>query len=63
MKINAVKMMREIRNKVDLEIKNLSWQEESEFLKQHNKSFTYLTQKTHNKSSQHTSNAQTELKY
>ncbi|SMM98942.1 hypothetical protein SPONL_259 [uncultured Candidatus Thioglobus sp.] len=38
-------MMREIRDKVDLEIKDLSWQEESEYLKQRNKSFSYLTTK------------------
>ncbi|KAF3978485.1 MAG: hypothetical protein HFP77_01635 [Methylococcales symbiont of Iophon sp. n. MRB-2018] len=56
MNINAVQMMREIRNKVDLEIKDLSWQEEAGYLKQHNQSFIYLTQKTANKSFHPTAN-------
>ena len=44
MKINAVEMMRDIRNQVDSEIKDLSWEEELEYLKHRNQSLTYLTQ-------------------
>ncbi len=49
MKINALEMMRSIRDKVDSEIKNLSWEEESKYLKEHSKYFVYLTEKTPNK--------------
>ena len=45
MKINAVKLMRDLRDNISKDINNMSWKEEREYLKKHNKNFEYLITK------------------
>ena len=45
MKINAVKLMRDLRDNISKDINNMSWKEEQEYLKKHSKHFEYLITK------------------
>ncbi len=50
MKIKAVKMMRNIRNQMSLDIKGMTCNEEQEYLKSQIKTFKFLTTIMPNKS-------------
>ncbi|MEE8058522.1 MAG: hypothetical protein V3T17_11905 [Pseudomonadales bacterium] len=42
MKINSVKLMREIRKKLDKQINGMTWEEENEYLKEKITTFDFL---------------------
>lgn len=45
MKIEAVKMMRNIRDKMSNDVKNMSWDKEQEYLNSRIKTFDFLIKK------------------
>ncbi len=49
MKIEAVKMMRNIRDQMSLDIKGMTWEEEQEYLRSQTKNFEFLTKVMLNK--------------
>ncbi len=49
MKIEAVKMMRNIRDQMSLDIKGMTWEEEQEYLRSQTKNFEFLTKVMPNK--------------
>ena len=49
MKIDAVKMMRNIRDQISSDIKEMQWEEEQRYLRDHIKTFKFLTKKITNK--------------
>lgn len=49
MKIKAVELMRKIRSKINSDIEGLSWEKESEYIKQHGKTFDFIVEKAPNK--------------
>ena len=49
MKIEAVKMMRNIRDKMSLDLKGMTYEEEQEYLSNQIKTFKYLTEIMPNK--------------
>ncbi len=50
MKIKSVQMMREIRDQISSDIKQMQWDEEQKYLQNHIKTFDFLTKKNSNKS-------------
>jgi hypothetical protein len=54
MKIKAVRLMRDIRDRISADTENMTWAEEQEYLKNHITVFSYITKKTSNKSLQPT---------
>jgi len=55
MKIEAVKMMRKIRDQISLDIKGMTCKEEQEYLRSQIKTFKFLTKRMPNKKIQPTS--------
>ncbi len=49
MKIEAVKLMRNMREKINSDIEGFSWSQESEYLRKHIQSFPFITKKSPNK--------------
>ncbi|RKZ43952.1 MAG: hypothetical protein DRR16_22790 [Candidatus Parabeggiatoa sp. nov. 3] len=43
MKINSVNMMRKIRDELDQQIQEMTWEEENKFIKENLTSFKFLT--------------------
>lgn len=54
MKIEAVRLMRDIRDKMSADTEDMTWAEEQEYLKNHITAFSYVTNKAPNKSLQPT---------
>ena len=52
MKIEAVKLMRDIRDKMSADTQDMTWAEEQEYLKKHITVFSYITNKAPNESPQ-----------
>ncbi len=50
MDFKAVEFMRKARDQISKDIQGMSFEEEKEYIKQHNKSFSYLAEKTPNNS-------------
>ncbi|WP_423908710.1 hypothetical protein [Candidatus Spongiihabitans sp.] len=63
MKFRAVEFMRKARDQISKDIQGMSFEEEKKYLKQHSKSFAYLTEKSPNKSFQRTANAAAEFRH
>lgn len=53
MEFKAVEFMRGRRDKISADIKDMSWEEESKYLKQNTKSFDYIISKKPSNKSPH----------
>ncbi len=52
MKIKAVRLMRDIRDKISADTENMTWAEEQEYLKNRITVFSYITKKVEPRSAQ-----------